>query len=145
MMLPPRGPLPSIDPADYGARLAIVIPYRDREQHLSRLIPHVVTFFERDRLARAIPYEIHIAEQAPGRSFNRGAIKNAGFAIAHANADYVVFHDVDYLPIWADYSRVHEPTSLITWGVQEAAGDGPSNTPGIRAPHVVQWPSPETW
>ena len=130
MMLPPRGPLPSIDPADYGARLAIVIPYRDREQHLSRLIPHLVTFFERDRLARAIPYEIHIAEQAPGRSFNRGAIKNAGFAVAHANADYVVFHDVDYLPIWADYSRVHEPTSLITWGVQEAAGDGPSNTPG---------------
>ena len=40
MMLPPRGPLPSIDPADYGARLAIVIPYRDREQHLSRLITH---------------------------------------------------------------------------------------------------------
>ena len=56
MMLPPRGPLPSIDPDDYAARLAIVIPYRDREQHLSRLIPHLVTFFERDRLARAIPY-----------------------------------------------------------------------------------------
>ena len=130
MMLPPRGPLPSIDPADYGARLAIVIPYRDREQHLSRLIPHLVTFFERDRLARAIPYEIHIAEQAPGRSFNRGAIKNAGFAVAHANADYVVFHDVDYLPIWADYSLVHEPTSLITWGVQEESSEGPSNTPG---------------
>ena len=128
-MLPPRAPLPAIDPADYAARLAIVIPYRDREQHLSRLVPHLVTFFERDRFAKAIPYEIHIAEQAPGRTFNRGAIKNAGFAIAHANADYVVFHDVDYVPVWADYSRVHEPTSLITWGVEGAAGE-PSNTPG---------------
>ena len=130
MMLPPRAPLPAVDPLDYDARLAIVIPYRDREQHLSRLVPHLVTFFERDRFARAIPYEIHIAEQTPGRSFNRGAIKNAGFALAHANADYVVFHDVDYLPIWADFSRVHEPTSLITWGVQDAPADEPSDTPG---------------
>ena len=130
MMLPPRGPLPTIDAADYAARLAIVIPYRDRQEHLSRLIPHLVTFFERDRLARAIPYEIHIAEQAPGRPFNRGAAKNAGFALAHADADYVVFHDVDYLPIWADYSRVHGPTSLISWGVEGQADDAPSSTPG---------------
>lgn len=129
-MIPPRGPLPTIDADDYAARLAIVIPYRDRQEHLARLIPHLVTYFERERFARAIPYEIHIAEQAPGRPFNRGAIKNAGFSIAQANADYTVFHDVDYLPIWADYSRVHEPTSLITWGVQEQADDLPSNTPG---------------
>ena len=130
MMLPPRGPVPTIDAADYAARLAIVIPYRDRQEHLSRLIPHLVTFFERDRCARAIPYEIHISEQAPGRSFNRGAIKNAGFAVAHANADYVVFHDVDYLPIWADSSRGSGPTSLVSWGVQEQADEQPSSTPG---------------
>lgn len=129
-MLPPRSDVPAIDPADYAGRLAIVIPYRDREEHLARLIPHLVTFFERDRFARAIPYEIHIAEQAPGRSFNRGAIKNAGFAIAHSNADYVVFHDVDYLPVWADYSLVREPTSLITWGVQEEEEGRASETPG---------------
>ena len=110
-MIPPRAPLAPFDPADYAARLAIVVPYRDREQHLTRLLPHLVTFFERDRFARAIPYEIHIAEQAPGKPFNRGAMKNAGFSLAHGNADYVVFHDVDYLPLWADYSRVREPTS----------------------------------
>ncbi|CAG1009939.1 hypothetical protein BURK1_03721 [Burkholderiales bacterium] len=129
-MLPPRAPLPQVDPDDYAGRLAIVIPYRDRAEHLSRIVPHLVTFFERDRFAMAIPYEIHIVEQAPGGPFNRGAIKNAGFAIAHADADYVVFHDVDYLPIWADYSRVRRPTSLIAWGVREAQGDGPQDTTG---------------
>lgn len=128
-MILPRAPLPHLDPADYSARLAIVIPYRDREEHLKRTIPHLVTFFERDRFAKAIPYEIHIAEQADSRPFNRGAMKNAGFVLAQRNADYVVFHDVDYLPIWADYSRVPGPTSLITWGV-EGRGSEPSNTPG---------------
>lgn len=129
-MLPPRGPVPAIRADDYAARLAIVVPYRDRAEHLAKLLPHLVTFFERDALARAIPYEIHIAEQAPGKPFNRGAIKNAGFAVAHANADYVVFHDVDYLPVWADYSRVSGPTSLIAYGVQEAEGDGPVDSNG---------------
>ena len=129
-MIPPRAPLPDLDAGAYAGRIAIVVPYRDREEHLARLVPHLVTFFERDSLARAIPYEIHIAEQAPGRPFNRGAIKNAGFALAHANADCVVFHDVDYLPIWADYSRVTGPTSLIAWGVQEAVDDEPVQSPG---------------
>ena len=129
-MIPPRAPLPDVDPADHAARLAIVIPYRDREEHLKRMLPHLVTFFERDRFAMPIPYEIHIAEQAPGKPFNRGAIKNAGFALAHANADYVVFHDVDYVPMWADYSRVHAPTVLIRWGVAERPPTEPSATPG---------------
>jgi hypothetical protein len=129
-LIPPRAPLPPVDAADYAARLAIIVPYRDRQEHLTKFIPHLVTYFERDRFAKAIPYEIHIAEQGPGKPFNRGAMKNAGFAIAHANADYVVFHDVDYLPIWADYSRVHEPTSLITWGVDGSSPGEPSNTPG---------------
>jgi hypothetical protein len=106
-----------------------VVPYRDRQQHQSARLPHLVTFFERDRFARAIPYEIHIVEQSAAGEFNRGAIKNAGFAIACANADYVVFHDVDYLPIWADYSRVRCPTSLITWGVDGQPGEA-SETPG---------------
>jgi len=128
-MMPPRAPLPGVDAADHAARLAIVVPYRDRAEHLTRLLPHLVTFFERDRFARAIPYEIHVAEQAPGRPFNRGAMKNVGFALAHRNADYVVFHDVDYLPIWADYSRVHAPTSLIAYGVEGQANEA-TDTPG---------------
>lgn len=54
-MIPPRAPSPAIDAADYAARLAIVVPYRDRAEHLARLVPHLATFFERDRLAQPIP------------------------------------------------------------------------------------------
>ena len=129
-MIPPRAPPPSFGPGRFDARLAIVVPYRDRAEHLAILLPHLTSYFERDFIARAIPYEIHIVEQSAGAPFNRGAIKNAGFAVAHANADYVVFHDVDYLPIWADYSRVRGPTSLVSWGVQEQADEQPSSTPG---------------
>ena len=54
-MIPPRAPLPPLDAAAYGGRVAIVVPYRDRAEHLARLVPHLVTYFERDSLARAIP------------------------------------------------------------------------------------------
>jgi len=39
-------------PADprYAKRLAIVVPYRDRAEHLARFVPHMVAYFERDKL-----------------------------------------------------------------------------------------------
>ena len=52
----PRMPSPRTfrapDPADYARRLAIVVPYRDRAEHLARFLPHMVTYFERDKLDR---------------------------------------------------------------------------------------------
>jgi len=105
------------DPAAYARRLAIVVPYRDRAQHLARFLPHMVTYFERDKLDRAIAYSIHIVEQLGDAKFNRGALLNAGFLIARDAADYFCFHDVDYLPIWADYSYVTQPTRLVLHGL----------------------------
>ena len=105
------------DPADYARRLAIVVPYRDRAEHLARFLPHMVTYFERDKLDRAIDYSIHVVEQLGGLPFNRGALLNAGFRIARDDADYFCFHDVDYLPIWADYSYVSRPTRLDWHGL----------------------------
>jgi len=106
------------DPAVYARRLAIVVPYRNRAEHLARFLPHIVTYFERDKLDRAIDYSIHIVEQLGSATFNRGALKNAGFAIAReAGAEYVCFHDIDYLPIWADYSYVARPTRLVWHGL----------------------------
>jgi hypothetical protein len=48
-MMPPRAPLPSINAADFSARVAIVVPYRDRAEHLARLVPRLVTFFAWER------------------------------------------------------------------------------------------------
>jgi hypothetical protein len=108
--------------ADYAQRLAIVVPYRDRAEHLARFLPHLATYFERDLFDRFIPWSLHIVEQAGDAPFNRGALKNAGFLLSREHADYVCFHDVDYLPVWADYSYVRQPTRLIWHGLYPQPG-----------------------
>jgi len=115
-MSSPR-PFRAPDPAAYAHRLAIIVPYRDRAEHLARFLPHMVTYFERDKLDCAIDYSIHVVEQLGDAPFNRGALRNAGFRIARAEADYFCFHDVDYLPIWADYSYAAQPTRLVWHGL----------------------------
>jgi len=101
----------------YSKRLAIVVPYRDRAEHLSQFVPHLVSYFERDKLDRDIDYSIHIVEQKGTAPFNPGKIKNCGFALVRDKVDYVCFHDVDYLPIWADYSWSPRPARLIWHGL----------------------------
>ncbi len=105
------------DPQDYARRLAIIVPYRDRAEHLARFLPHMVSYFERDKLDRRLRYSIHIVEQLGSAPFNRGALVNAGALIARDEADYYCFHDVDYLPIWADYAYVARPTRLVWHGL----------------------------
>jgi len=38
--------------------------------------------------------------------------------LAEPDCDYVCFHDVDYLPIWSDYSMVDRPTPLVWHGAE---------------------------
>jgi len=89
-------------------RLAIIVPYRDREAHLKQFVPHLHRFFG------DFPYRLLIIEQAPGAHFNRGKLLNIGFALAKEMCDYVCFHDVDMLPVSADYSYPKNPTHLAT-------------------------------
>jgi hypothetical protein len=96
-----------------AARLAIIVPYRDRRDHLRQFVPHMRRYMSR---AMMTDYAIHIVEQAPGKPFNGGMVKNIGFRLAEASADYVCFHDIDYLPLEADYSPVDCPTLLISAG-----------------------------
>ena len=58
------------------------------------------------------------SEQAGSGLFNRGMLKNVGFDLAKADADYVCFHDIDYLPLWADYSYPEKPTRIIWHGLR---------------------------
>jgi hypothetical protein len=86
----------------YDKTLSIIVPYRDRAEHLSQFLPHMITYFQMDKLDKYINYSIHIVEQFDDKKFNRGKINNCGFLITKDYADYFCFHDVDYLPIWAD-------------------------------------------
>jgi hypothetical protein len=96
-----------------GKHLKIVVPYRDRAGHLRDFLPHI-----REYLADSdIAYHIVIAEQDEGLPFNRGAIKNAGFLLGGAS-DYTCFHDVDYLPLNADYGWTDDPACLVLVGAE---------------------------
>jgi predicted glycosyltransferase involved in capsule biosynthesis len=88
-------------------KLAIIVPYRDREEHLSKFIP----FMENCGFLDEIDYEILIVEQEVGKPFNRGKLLNVG-AIEAYSASYYCFHDVDMLPIISDYTYVSTPTHL---------------------------------
>ncbi|MGH7169688.1 MAG: galactosyltransferase-related protein [Gemmataceae bacterium] len=101
----------------YNKRLAIIVPYRDRAQHLARFIAHMATYFERDKLDKQIDFTINIIEQKSDAPFNRGRLGNCGFLLTQKTSDYVCIHDVDYLPMWADYSWSENPARLIWHGL----------------------------
>jgi hypothetical protein len=63
-------------------------------------------------------------EQEAGHPFNTGALRNIGFLLTEAEAEQVCFHDVDYLPIWADYRPVDRPTRLLWYGAERVPIDG---------------------
>lgn len=107
----------SMDSARYSRRLAIVVPYRDRAEHREKFIPHLTSYFQRDKLDSQVSMSLHFVEQHGDAPFNRGRLCNAGYMLARGEADYVCFHDVDYLPLWADYSWPDEPARLIWHGL----------------------------
>jgi hypothetical protein len=115
---PTRSPIPTDLLRSYGKKLAVVVPYRDRADHLQQFLPHLCAYFERDKLDKRISVSVHIVEQAGAAAFNRGMVKNCGFALVYGGADYVCFHDVDYLPVWADYAWSARPARLIWHGLR---------------------------
>ncbi|XP_052892736.1 beta-1,4-N-acetylgalactosaminyltransferase bre-4 [Anopheles moucheti] len=78
-------------------RVAIVVPYRDREQHLPIFLKNIHPFLMKQQLE----YGIYIVEQTAGSSFNRAALMNIGFveAMKQRNWECIVFHDIDLLPM----------------------------------------------
>lgn len=77
-------------------KVAILIPFRDRYEHLKIFINHIHQFLMRQQLEYGI-YIIDLDEKIP---FNRGFLLNVGFVEASKEYDYdcYVFHDVDLLP-----------------------------------------------
>jgi len=92
-------------------KLGVIVPYRNREHQLIQFKIHITQYLEK----RNIPYELIIVEQDDAKLFNRGMLLNIGFKEAKKlKCDYVVFHDVDMLPIDVDYSYSNKPLHLST-------------------------------
>jgi hypothetical protein len=54
-----------------------------------------------------------LAEQESGRAFNRGKLINVGFAHAAETTDYYCIHDVDAIPVEANYLCPSQPLRLV--------------------------------
>lgn len=72
-------------------KYSIIISYRDREEHLSKLLPQLRSHFD------AGDYEIIVVEQNDTDKFQKNSLYN--LAAKKSNGDILVFHDVDYYPV----------------------------------------------
>ncbi|KER30570.1 hypothetical protein T265_03047 [Opisthorchis viverrini] len=76
--------------------VAVILPYRARDEHLRIFLNHMHGFFRHQRLR----YTIFVIEQLGTTHFNRAALFNIGFleSTRVAHFDCFIFHDVDLLP-----------------------------------------------
>jgi len=92
-------------------KIGIIVPYRNRHEHLVKFKSKIVEYLESNN----IDFEIIIVEQDDAKLFNRGILLNIGFKEAKKlKCDYVVLHDVDMLPVDVDYSYSDTPIHLAT-------------------------------
>ncbi|EFO18405.1 galactosyltransferase [Loa loa] len=76
-------------------KLAVIIPFRDRQTHLTRLIDFLIPVLKRQQL----DFRFIVTEQYGNDLFNKGRIMNAAFRLAERlNVSCVIFHDVDMFP-----------------------------------------------
>ena len=77
-------------------RVAIIIPYRDREQHLKIFLNHMHPFLK----SQLLDYRIIVVEQVKGSVFNKAALMNSAFVegLMRYKFNCFIFHDVDMLP-----------------------------------------------
>lgn len=77
-------------------KVAIIVPYRDREEHLRIFLYNLHHFLQRQQ----VDYGIYIVEQSGSGAFNRAMLMNVGAAEALKQHEFqcFIFHDVDLLP-----------------------------------------------
>ena len=92
-------------------KVGIIVPYRDRYEHLETFKTKIIEYLTKN----SYNFVLIIVEQDNAKLFNRGMLLNIGFTYAEQlKCDYVVFHDVDMIPIDVDYSYNEEPLHLAT-------------------------------
>lgn len=90
-------------------KLGVIVPYRNRHEHLSIFKERITKYLN----AAGLDFELIIVDQDNAKLFNRGLLLNIGFKYAKKlRCNYVVFHDVDMLPVDVDYSYSDIPLHL---------------------------------
>lgn len=90
-------------------RLTIVIPYRDRAEHLRQMLP----VLHAQLTAQQVSHRIVVVEQSADGLFNRGRLLNIGVHFTADDTDYYCLHDVDALPQTANYLCPSQPLRLV--------------------------------
>lgn len=83
---------------DSKQKIAIIIPFRNREQHLEQFSLYIHRFLP-DQL---VDYSLYVIEQTKFKKFNRAKLFNIGVAeILRKDPDVCcfIFHDVDLIPL----------------------------------------------
>lgn len=77
-------------------KVAVVIPYRNREEHLKKFLHNIHPFLQKQQAE----YVIYVVEQNGDYKFNRAKLFNVGFVEAMKQYDFdcFIFHDVDLIP-----------------------------------------------
>ena len=92
-------------------KLGVIVPYRGRTTHLRKFKESITGYLDKSNIS----YHLIVVEQTDDLPFNRGKLLNIGFEHAlKKRCDYVVFHDVDMLPLSVDYSPSEVPVHLAT-------------------------------
>jgi hypothetical protein len=94
-------------------KLGICIPYRNRKEHIEKLIPHLSKHLNE----RGINHSFYVGHQIDDKLFNRGAMKNIAAHYAFEDGcDYIAWHDVDMLAFEeCDYTYpTDNPTHIAT-------------------------------
>ena len=76
-------------------KIAVIIPFRKRAEHLRVILRHLHPILQR----QMVYYRIFVVEQAGSEPFNKGRTLNAGVkeALKYDHFDCLILHDVDLL------------------------------------------------
>ena len=104
---------------DSKDKYSIIISYRDREEHLSLLLPKLKDLFK-DK-----DYEIIIAEQDNNEKFQKNSLYN--LSALNSTGNILIFHDVDYYP--TDNVNYYTDPSVPLYPVRQVVFLGEDNQP----------------
>ncbi|KAF4732790.1 hypothetical protein FOZ63_022579 [Perkinsus olseni] len=135
-------------PETRDKRIAIIIPYRDRESHYQKFERHFADFVRELNVENRRNQEFHIflVEQFDNQLFNRGWLFNVGFtealrSLGDRKPDCIVMQDVDNLPMsGVDFGSCSSPVQLSSeiecWGWSVPY---PGNVGGTVAMNPDHW------